>query len=51
MLDAISLHELSDCFDKNPGPLGNRVSGNPCVTKVTYSFSMTADDIVHFDPL
>ena len=37
----------SDCFDKNPGPLGNRVSGNPCVTKVTCSFSMTADDVVH----
>ena len=34
-------------LDTNAGPLSDtRVSGNPCVAKVTRSFSMAANDVV-----
>ena len=37
----------SNSFDMNAGPLSDpRVSGNPCVSKVTHNFSMAADDVV-----
>ena len=37
----------SNSFDTNAGPLSDpRVSGKPCVVKVTHNFSMAADDVV-----
>ena len=47
MFDAVLSHELLNSPETNARPLSDtRISGEPCVAKVTRSFSMAADDVV-----